>query len=29
MGMFSPTSVRMAKIDLSAMEALADKTEAK
>ena len=29
MGMFSPTSVRMAKIDLPAMQALADKTEAK
>jgi hypothetical protein len=28
LGMFSPTSVRMAKIDLKAMEALADKTEA-
>jgi len=29
LGMFSPTSVRMAKIDLKAMEALADQTEAK
>ena len=29
LGMFSPSSVRMAKIDLQAMEALADQTEAK
>lgn len=29
MGMFGPTAVRMAKIDLPAMEALADQTEAK
>ena len=29
LGMFSPTSVRMAKIDLHAMEALADQIEAK
>ena len=29
LGMFSPTSVRMAQIDLQAMEALADQTEAK
>jgi len=29
MGMFSPSEIRMAKIDLPAMEALADQTEAK
>jgi len=29
MGMFSPSEIRMAKIDLSAMEALTDKTEVK
>ena len=29
MGMFAPSEIRMAKIDLSAMEALADKIEAK
>ena len=29
LGMFSPTSVRMAKIDLKAMKTLADQTEAK
>ena len=29
MGMFAPSEIRMAVIDLSAMEALADRTEAK
>ena len=29
MGMFSPSEIRMAKIDLSAVEALADQSEAK
>jgi hypothetical protein len=29
MGMFAPSKIHMAKIDLSAMEALADQTESK